>query len=143
MSQTLLVELLTEELPPKALAKLGEAFAAGIFGGLQSRHFLDEGAQATAYATPRRLAVAITGVRAASPDKTIREKVLPVAVALDAEGKPTAPLAKKLAAVAQTAGVAAINVSELERASDGKAESFFFTYTAPGSALHSGLQAAL
>ncbi len=143
MNQTLLVELLTEELPPKALAKLGEAFAAGIVAGLKSRDFLEADAVATSYATPRRLAVTITRVRAVSPDKAIREKVLPVTVALDAEGKPSAPLAKKLAALAATAGVDAITLEQLERAQDGKAESFFFSYTAAGVALHTGLQAAL
>ncbi|RJF99453.1 glycine--tRNA ligase subunit beta [Noviherbaspirillum saxi] len=139
MTQTLLVELLTEELPPKALAKLGDAFANGIFNGLKSRDFIDADAVATSYATPRRLAVAITRVRATSPDKSIREKVLPVSVALDKEGNPAAPLAKKLAAL----GFPDLNISELERASDGKAESFFYTYTAPGSTLQNGLQAAL
>jgi len=143
MSQTLLVELLTEELPPKALGKLSEAFAAGIVAGLKARDFLEAGAIATAYASPRRLAVSITQVRAGSPDKSIREKILPVAIALDAAGNPTAPLAKKLAALAQTIGVTAIAPGELERAQDGKAESFFYTYTAAGSALHLGLQAAL
>ncbi len=139
MNQTLLVELLTEELPPKALARLGEAFAAGIFNGLKARDFLDQDAAATAYATPRRLAVTISGVRATSPDKAIREKVLPVSVALDKEGKPTAPLAKKLAAL----GFPDLQIGDLERAPDGKAESFFYTYTQPGSALAHGLQAAL
>ena len=143
MTHTLLVELLTEELPPKALAKLGEAFAAGIVSGLQSRGFLETDAVATAYATPRRLAVSITKARATSPDKSMREKVLPVSVALDAEGKPSAPLGKKLAALALSSGVAAITVEQLERAVDGKAESFFYTYTAAGSALQSGLQTAL
>jgi glycyl-tRNA synthetase beta chain len=143
MNQTLLVELLTEELPPKALAKLGAAFAAGLFNGLKARAFLEADAAYTAYATPRRLAVTISGVRAGSPDKSIREKVLPVTVALDAEGKPSAPLAKKLAALAQTAGVPQISLEQLERAQDGKAESFFFTYTAPGAPLQSGLQASL
>lgn len=139
MNQTLLVELLTEELPPKALVKLGDAFAAGIVNGLKSRDFLDAGCNATAYATPRRLAVSISNVRAASPDKSIREKVLPVAVALDASGNPAPPLAKKLAAM----GFADVAVADLERASDGKAESFFYTYTASGSPLEAGLQAAL
>ncbi|HEX8882861.1 MAG TPA: glycine--tRNA ligase subunit beta, partial [Noviherbaspirillum sp.] len=143
MNQTLLVELLTEELPPKALAKLGAAFAAGLFNGLKARAFLETDAAYTAYATPRRLAVTISGVRAGSPDKSIREKVLPVTVALDAEGKPSAPLAKKLAALAQTAGVPQISLEQLERAQDGKAESFFFTYTAPGAPLQAGLQASL
>ena len=143
MTQTLLVELLTEELPPKVLAKLGDAFANGIFNGLKSRDFLEEGATATTYATPRRLAVAITKVRATSLDKAIREKVLPVSVALDAEGRPAAPLVKKLAALAAQVGATVITPDQLERAQDGKAESFFYNYTAKGGALQSGLQAAL
>jgi glycyl-tRNA synthetase beta chain len=139
MNQTLLVELQTEELPPKALVKLGAAFAAGIANGLKARGFLEEGSVATTYATPRRLAVSITSVRATSPDKTIREKVLPVTVALDKDGNPTAPLAKKLAAL----GFPDLSVADLERAQDGKAESFFYTYTAPGSQLPDGLQPVL
>ncbi|HEU5436022.1 MAG TPA: glycine--tRNA ligase subunit beta [Telluria sp.] len=138
MNQTLLIELRTEELPPKALVKLGAAFAAGIEQGLKSRDFLDADSVVTAFATPRRLAVSITGVRATSPDKSIREKVLPVSVALDAAGNPTAPLAKKLAAM----GRADVTVAQLERAQDGKAESFYYSYTADGSPLASGLQAA-
>ncbi|WP_050462471.1 glycine--tRNA ligase subunit beta [Herbaspirillum autotrophicum] len=143
MTQTLLVELLTEELPPKVLAKLGDAFAAGIFNGLKARDFLEADAVATAYATPRRLAVAISKVRATSLDKSIREKVLPVSVALDAESRPSAPLVKKLAALAAQTGVTVITPDQLERAQDGKAESFFYSYTAKGSALEKGLQTAL
>jgi len=138
-NQTLLVELLTEELPPKALVKLGTAFAAGIVNGLKARDFLDADSVATTYATPRRLAVSITHVRATSPDKSVREKVLPVAIALDAEGRATAPLTKKLAAL----GVPDLDISTLERAADGKAESLFYTRKVAGSALHSGLQLAL
>jgi len=143
MNQTLLVELLTEELPPKALARLGEAFAAGIVNGLHNRGFLETDAVATTFATPRRLAVTITQVRAISPDKQLREKVLPVAVALDASGNASAPLLKKLLAMATTAGVDSINLAQLERAVDGKAESFFFRYTARGTGLQGALQAAL
>lgn len=139
MNNTLLVELLTEELPPKALAKLGAAFAAGITNGLKSRDFLADDSVATAYASPRRLAVSISGVRAMSPDKSVREKVLPVSVALDADGKGTAPLAKKLAAL----GVPDLDIATLERAVDGKAESLFYTRKVAGSALQTGLQAAL
>ncbi|HZX26961.1 MAG TPA: glycine--tRNA ligase subunit beta [Telluria sp.] len=139
MNHTLLVELFTEELPPKALAKLGAAFANGIVSGLKARDFLEDDSVATPYATPRRLAVSITKVRATSPDKPVREKVLPVSVALDADGKPTAPLAKKLAAL----GRPDLSVDQLERAPDGKAESFFLNYTAAGSALAAGLQPVL
>jgi glycyl-tRNA synthetase beta chain len=139
MNQTLLVELLTEELPPKALVKLGAAFAAGILNGLKARDFLEADSVATTYATPRRLAVSITKVRSVSPDKSVREKVLPVSVALDADGKATAPLAKKLAAM----GLADLDVAALERAVDGKAESLFYTRSVAGSALAAGLQGAL
>lgn len=139
MNQTLLVELQTEELPPKALVKLGEAFAAGIANGLKARDFLEADSSATTYATPRRLAVSITHVRATSPDKSIREKVLPVSVALDKDGNPSAPLAKKLAAL----GFPDLGIADLERAQDGKAESFFYTYTAAGSALVAALQDVL
>ena len=139
MNQTLLIELLTEELPPKALAKLGAAFAAGIVNGLKARDFVEATSVATSYATPRRLAVSITEVRATSPDKAMREKILPVSVALDANGAGTAPLAKKLAAL----GFPDVAVADLERAVDGKAESFFYNHTAPGSRLQDGLQAVL
>ena len=143
MKQTLLVELLTEELPPKVLGKLGDAFAAALFNGLSTRAFIEDGASFKAYASPRRLAIEIDGVRTASPDKQIREKVLPLSVALDKEGQPAAPLIKKLAALATQAGRSTIHINELERASDGKADSFFFTYTAPGQTLSEGLQTTL
>ncbi|MCL1620620.1 glycine--tRNA ligase subunit beta [Ralstonia pseudosolanacearum] len=140
---TLLIELLTEELPPKALARLGEAFAQSLFDGLSAQSLLEEGAQVEGFATPRRLAASITGVRRAAPDRELREKVLPVNIAFDAEGKPTAPLTKKLAALAKSIGVDTIAPESLERAPDGKAESLFHRYTARGAVLADGLQAAL
>jgi glycyl-tRNA synthetase beta chain len=69
----------------------------------------------------------------------VREKVLPVSVALDADGKATAPLAKKLAAM----GIADIDIGALERAADGKADSLFYTRNVTGSSLQAGLQLAL
>src|SRR5450830_444081 len=139
MNHTLLVELFTEELPPKALSKLGEAFAAGVVAGLTSRDFLDQQSIATSYASPRRLAVSITEVRSTSPDKLMRDKVLPVSVAIDAAGNATAPLIKKLTAM----GFPHLQISDLERAVDGKAESLFYNHTAPGSALAPALQAVV
>ncbi|MBU9578375.1 glycine--tRNA ligase subunit beta [Ralstonia mannitolilytica] len=140
---TLLIELLTEELPPKALARLGDAFARGLFDGLSAQGLLEEGAAVEGFATPRRLAASITGVRRAAPDRELREKVLPVTIAFDAEGKPAAPLIKKLAALAKTVGVETIAPESLERAPDGKAESLFYRYTARGAVLADGLQTAL
>ena len=136
---TLLVELLTEELPPKALARLGDAFAEGIAQRLGARDLIEGELSFERYATPRRLAVTIKNVRDVAPEKHVREKVLPVSVALDKDGQPTAPLAKKLAAL----GFPDFPVNNLERASDGKAEAFFLRYTAPGATLAEGLQAAL
>ncbi|MFJ2994612.1 glycine--tRNA ligase subunit beta [Pandoraea sp. NPDC087047] len=137
--RTLLVELLTEELPPKALARLGDAFAEGIANGLRTRGLTTDASVVTPYATPRRLAVTISHVLERAPDATIRAKVLPVSVALDANGNPTPPLAKKLAAM----GFADLPVASLERAMDGKAEAFFHTYTAAGAQLADALQASL
>ncbi|MGF6570512.1 glycyl-tRNA synthetase beta chain [Paraburkholderia sp. GAS333] len=136
---TLLVELLTEELPPKALARLGDAFAEGIAQRLAARDLIDGDVSFERYATPRRLAVTIKNVRAVAPEKHVREKVLPVSVALDKDGQPTAPLAKKLAAL----GFPDFSVNDLERAQDGKAEAFFLRYAAPGATLADGLQEAL
>ena len=139
MNQTLLVELFTEELPPKALAKLGEAFSTSVRNGLSQHDLLGAEATLTSYATPRRLAVQISDVRAISPDKIMREKVLPVSVALDAEGKASAPLLKKLAAM----GFPQLQLHELERAGEGKAESFFYNFTALGSNLGASLQSVI
>ncbi|CAB3750907.1 glycine--tRNA ligase subunit beta [Paraburkholderia solisilvae] len=136
---TLLVELLTEELPPKALARLGDAFAEGIAQRLAARDLIEGELSFEGHATPRRLAVTVRNVRTVAPEKHVREKVLPVSVALDANGQPTAPLAKKLAAL----GFPDFSVSDLERASDGKADAFFLRYAAPGATLADGLQAAL
>ncbi|SPA48109.1 glycine--tRNA ligase subunit beta [Cupriavidus taiwanensis] len=143
MTDSLLIELFTEELPPKALARLGDAFAQGLFAGLGERDLLEPGATVTPFATPRRLAALVSGVRRNAPDREQREKVLPLSVALDANGEPTAPLAKKLAALAKSIGVAEIDWQSLERASDGKAEAFFYRYTARGAELAAGLQATL
>ncbi|HWT39527.1 MAG TPA: glycine--tRNA ligase subunit beta [Paraburkholderia sp.] len=136
---TLLVELLTEELPPKALARLGDAFAEGIAQRLAARDLIEGELSFERYATPRRLAITIRNVRNVAPEKHVREKVLPVSVALDANGQPTPPLAKKLAAL----GFPDFSVNDLERANDGKADAFFLRYAAPGATLAEGLQAAL
>lgn len=139
MNQTLLVELLTEELPPKALTRLAESFAGTIETSLRQDDFLTAESKKTVYATPRRLAVTITQVRDVSPDKPIRQKVLPVTVAFDADGNPTAPLKKKLAAM----NIADIDISTLEVARDGKNDCLFYNFTASGIPLASALQKAV
>ncbi len=135
---TLVVELVTEELPPKALTRLGDAFAAGIVGGLRSRDFLTPESVATPFCTPRRLAVTVSHVRATSPDKPFKEKLLPVSVAFDAHGAPTPALVGKLKA----RQLSHIDPGTLERASDGKVEALYYSDIARGSPLRNGLQAA-
>ena len=139
MNQTLLVELLTEELPPKALTRLAESFAGTIETSLRQDDFLTAESKKTVYATPRRLAVTITQVRDVSPDKPIRQKVLPVTVAFDADGNPTAPLKKKLAAM----NIADIDISTLKVARDGKNDCLFYNFTASGIPLARALQKAV
>ena len=95
-NRTLVVELFTEELPPKALKVLGEAFADVLAAYLRGQDFLATDSIIESFATPRRLAVAITKVRSTAPDKAFKEKLLPVSVAFDAEGKPTPALLGKL-----------------------------------------------
>ena len=67
-SDNLLIELFTEELPPKSLRRLGDAFSEGIYSTLKAAGLLSENSFATGYATPRRLAVQITNVLSQAPD---------------------------------------------------------------------------
>ncbi len=135
----LLVELFVEELPPKALKKLGEAFATLLADGLKAQGLAAADAAVTAYATPRRLAVQVAGVADKAADKAQQTKLMPVAVALDAAGAPTPALLKKLAALGHHAGA----VAGLKRAPDGKAEALFLDSVVPGALLAEGLQKAL
>ncbi|OYZ36216.1 MAG: hypothetical protein B7Y22_05305, partial [Polynucleobacter sp. 16-46-70] len=95
-TETLLIEVFTEELPPKSLRRLGDAFSEGIFAVLKANGLTSENSIATGYATPRRLAVEISHVLSQAPDHPVREKLLPTSIAFDAQGKPTPPLLKKL-----------------------------------------------
>ncbi len=138
-TQNLLVELLVEELPPKALKKLGEAFAGMLFEQLQAQGLAAGDSQLSAYATPRRLAAHITQVAAKAADRSLQVKLMPVSVALDAAGQPTPALLKKLQAVGADASV----VPQLQRAMDGKAEALFLDTLITGATLDAGLQKAL
>lgn len=134
----LLVELQTEELPPKALKKLSEAFARQLTASLAAQHFLEEGSATTTYGAPRRLAALVTGVLAKSPDEAFKQKLVPAKVGLDAEGKATPALTKKMNALGITA-----DVSELLRVNDGKNEQLVYEGVRPGVELAAGLQTAL
>lgn len=133
MQNTLLVELLTEELPPKALARLGQAFAEKIVLDLHARQLVDAESGWSWFATPRRLAVQVMDVRDQAPDQAFTEKLMPVAVALDAEGKPTQALLKKM----EAKGIALDHIASFERRMDGKAEMLFYSDIATGTHLNS------
>jgi glycyl-tRNA synthetase beta chain len=95
-NKNLLVELFTEELPPKALKKLGEAFATHLFQYLRSLGLTSATSLATGYATPRRLAVHITDVLDHAPDDHQAPKqYMPVGVGINPDGKPSTALLKK------------------------------------------------
>ena len=135
---SLLVELQTEELPPKALHNLSEAFAKNLEKSLASQNFLADGSVTTVYGSPRRLAAVITNVLAKSPDQAFKQKLVPVRIGLDAEGKATPALEKKLKALGITA-----DVSELQRVSDGKNEQLVYEGVRAGIELAAGLQTAI
>lgn len=138
-SATLLIEVFTEELPPKSLRRLGDAFSEGIFTALKSAGLATDGSKVTGFATPRRLAVQITDVLDQAPDYPVREKLLPTSIAFDAEGKATPPLLKKLGAL----GYADIDLATLEKSGEGKNEALYLNVIAKGAALEQTAQTAL
>jgi glycyl-tRNA synthetase beta chain len=136
-AKNLLVELFVEELPPKSLKKLGEAFGHELLAGLRALGLATDTSVLTVYATPRRLAAHVSHVLPVAPDKAVSHKLMPVAVGLDAQGKPTAALVKKLAALGAPVDV------PLQRRQDGKAEVLFLDAKQAGVLLAAGLQKAL
>ena len=136
---TLLVELFTEELPPKALKKLGDSFASSIHQGLSESGLLEADAAATMFATPRRLAVQITRVRDVGVDEEFSEKLMPVSVGLDKDGNATQALQKKLAAKS----LGHLQPADLRRESDGKVDQLVYRDIAKGQSLLVALLSAL
>ncbi|HEU0220114.1 MAG TPA: glycine--tRNA ligase subunit beta [Gallionella sp.] len=138
-NRNLLVELLVEELPPKALKKLGEGFAAVLAESLKAQGLASAESVVTHFASPRRLAVRVGDVAAKAADKAVSQKLMPVSVGLDANGQATTALLKKLAAL--SAG--AETVPQLRREGEGKAESLVYDSRQAGATLADGLQKAL
>ncbi|QKM65411.1 glycine--tRNA ligase subunit beta [Polynucleobacter tropicus] len=138
-SASLLIEVFTEELPPKSLRLLGDAFSEGIFAALKAANLTTESSVATGFATPRRLAVQVSNVLGQGQDYPVREKLLPTSIAYDADGKATAPLLKKLAAL----GFSDIDLSTLEKSGEGKNEALYLNVIAKGASLEKTAQTAL
>jgi glycyl-tRNA synthetase beta chain len=138
-TKNLLVELFVEELPPKALKKLGASFAQLLTDSLKSQGLTTDHSASTFFASPRRLGLHLSSVLPRAADKAVSHKLMPVAVGLDAQGQATPSLLKKLASLGQDARC----VPQLKRAMDGKAEALFLDTVAEGALLAAGLQVAL
>ncbi len=137
MSASLLVELFTEELPPKALKMLGDAFGTAIGESLARAGLADQVSDETkVFATPRRLAVLVPRVKPVAPDRSESKKLMPAKVAFDAAGNASAALVKRLEKDSASAG-------QLERRQEGNTEYVFLNQTVAGVTLAQGLQAAL
>lgn len=142
-TKNLLVELFVEELPPKVLKKLGDAFATVLAEQLRSLGLAGSDSVTTAYASPRRLAAHISHVWLKAEDKAVQQKLMPVSVGLDASGNATPALLKKLQALGADLSNPAATVAALKRAPDGKAEALFYDSLLTGATLDTGLQKAL
>ena len=140
-AKNLLVELFVEELPPKVLKKLGDAFAIGIASSLAEQNLVDPNTpdRLDVFASPRRLAVLIKNVLSKAEDETETKKLMPVSVGLDSERRPTPALLKKLYSL----GADESAVPFLISMPDGKADSLFYNMRVPGATLAEGLQKAL
>jgi len=142
-TQNLLVEIFVEELPPRALKKLGESFAHTLVEQLCAQGLAGAESQVTSFASPRRLAAHVTAVQAQAANKAVQQKLMPVAVGLDSAGNATPALLKKLQALGADVSNPATAVAALKRAPDGKAEALFYDSVNPGASLQAGLQKAL
>ena len=138
-TDNLLIELFVEELPPKALPRLEAAFGEGLLSALRAVSLADASSSLTVFATPRRLAAHITGVRDQAADQAVSHKLMPVSVGLGADGQPTAALLKKLASLGEDAAA----VTRLQTRGEGKAQTLFLDAVAPGVTLAMGAQKAL
>lgn len=136
MHAPLLIELFTEELPPRALARLAGSFAATLVDGLRAQGLAAADAAVASFATPRRLAVRVADVLAQAPQRRVEVKGPSVAVGLDAAGEPTLALRKW----AERQGA---SIATLERASDGKQDCFWHRSTVAGVSLDEAVPALI
>ena len=125
-NQDLLIELGTEELPPKALKKLSVAFTNGIVDGLKKAGF--EINEVESFAAPRRLAVLIKDVAASQPDREVERKGPALKAAYDADGKPT----KAVMGFAKSCGV---EVEDLQQQETDKGVWLIFKASEKGQVL--------
>lgn len=128
----LLVELLTEELPPKALRNLGEVFGEALVGLLREDGFAQQDAKVAVFATPRRLGVLVEDVLEQAPDQSRTVLGPAVSAGLDKAGKPT----PALQGFAKKQGVA---VDALARVQGAKGEQFAYRSVVAGGRIDASL----
>ena len=145
-TKNLLVELFVEELPPKALQKLGDAFASVLFEQLKAQGLATADSAVTPFASPRRLAAQVTNVFWQGAQLPVRTKLMPVAIGLNANGEPTPALIKKLTGLNLNYLLTvdrAVWDQRVSQENDGKTEVLFHTDVASGEMLPDALQKAL
>lgn len=135
-TESLLVELLTEELPPKSLKLLSDVFRDEILNGLIQAQLKPDARGARAFATPRRLAVLVPDVLWRARDRTESRKLMPAKVAFDDSGKPTVALLKRLEKLGISARAAG---PQIERRSDEDNEYVYINVKIPGAVLPAAL----
>ena len=133
---SLLIELGTEELPPKTLKKLHDAFAKEIINGLLEAQLIHSGDEAQAFASPRRLAILVPNVLSKQADQDTERLGPAVKAAFDADGKPT-PAATGFA---KSCGV---QVSDLAHLDTDKGKRLAYTINETGKALAELLEGLL
>ena len=138
-NKNLLVELFVEELPPKALNKLGESFANVLFESLKGQGLTLENASMTAFASPRRLAAVVMYVKDKADNKQVSQKLMPASVGLDAAGQATPVLLKKL----QTLGVDISSAENVVSQLKNDNNTLYLDAMQTGVSLPEGLQKAL
>jgi glycyl-tRNA synthetase beta chain len=138
-TKSLLVELFVEELPPKSLKRLGDAFGSVLVSSLREQGLTGADSDVATFATPRRLAVLVQDVAERAADQQVEVKLVPVKVGLDSDGNATMPLKKKLSALGLDESV----VPTLTKKSDGKNDTLWLDRMEPGAELAAGLQTAL
>ncbi len=132
MTDSLLIEILTEELPPKSLARLSRAFSGNVFDGLKGQGFVTAHSEPQPYATPRRLAVLVSDVLAKQPDRIMERRGPSVSTSFDNAGKPT----PALLGFARSCGV---KPDKLKRHAGDKGEYFVYRAKRKGEPLKSHL----
>ena len=127
----LLIELLTEELPPKSQKQLGIAFAKNIKEFLAKHHLVNEISEDLIFSTPRRIGLHLKNVKDEADNENVSIKLMPASVGFDASEKPTDALLKKLHAI----GLNEKALSDIVKKNENNAEILYINKNVEGAKL--------